>query len=302
MLHSDATRHTLGFARIVISSIWLLVCIQRPLLDLAVLPVELFLPRGLLLAIPEAAWPTILSGSGLLALKVVLILLTAMMVAGIGRWRLVSWTALSLLALHQGIYRGFGGHVNHRELALLYATIVLAAFPATDGLAWKRKRRSGVSQPVYALGMLGICLSVTLTYVFIGVARLFTSGIAPFNTNAITCWVAMHSFLDSQFGFEYGRMVLDVPWLAEMLKWSFPAATLLEIVSPLALFSRKFRLVWVVGFILPFHAGIMLLMNIVFVENCLLMLLFYNVTPLLDRLCSTEGVAGAGGVEASGGQ
>jgi hypothetical protein len=79
--------------------------------------------------------------------------------------------------------------------------------------------------------------------------------------------------------------VLDEPWLAQLLKWSFPVATVLEVASPLALFSRSFRLVWVLGFVLPFHAGIMLLMNIVFIENCLLMLLFFNVTSLLARVC-----------------
>lgn len=293
MLHANASQNTLAYARIVIASIWLYVCIDRPLVDVADLSIELFLPRGLLALFPAISWVWLLDSVTLTAIRLLLIILLTLMVLGVRPWLLISTTALLLLILHQGIYRGFGGHVNHRELTLLYATILIVLFPSADGLSVSGPVRKPASQPVYAFGMFAICLIVTLSYAFIGVARLFTSGIIAFRSNVMQSWVVMHSHMESQFGFTFGHYSVDNKWLEIALVLAFPIATVLEILSPLALFSRRFRSFWIFGFIIPFHIGIMLMMNIVFVENCLLMLLFIEVSRRCRNKNNVETSSGA---------
>jgi hypothetical protein len=276
MLHANATRDTLGYARMVIAGIWGFVLLDRPNSDLAELPFSFFRPRGILCLIPEVVWPALTGPAGLATVRSTLIVLTVAAFAGLRPWRLLGPAWLAGLILYLGMYRGFGGHVNHRELALLYATVMLVVFPAADGLAVARPNKINTPSAVYPLAMLAICLSTLLPYVYIGLARVFTGGILGFQPGWMTYWAAYHSFLDSQWSFTLGQRALDWQWLRVLLAVAFPVSTVLEIMSPMALFSRLFRRIFIFGFVLPFHVGIALTMNILFVENCLLMLLFID--------------------------
>lgn len=67
-----------------------------------------------------------------------------------------------------------------------------------------------------------------------------------------------------------GLWVLTHRWLAMATQVSFPVITAFEILSPLVLFSRPFRLVWLVA-ILMFHLMSYATMQIFFLQNVLLL-------------------------------
>jgi hypothetical protein len=74
--------------------------------------------------------------------------------------------------------------------------------------------------------------------------------------------------------------VLYRPWLSGILSAGFAVITLVEILSPFCLLSRTFRRIWLVS-MLAFHVLTLLLMQIFFWENVVLILVL--MTGLLVR-------------------
>jgi hypothetical protein len=121
--------------------------------------------------------------------------------------------------------------------------------------------------------MIAIALLLGLTYMFIGARRLSEGGLEVFVNGTIVHMVALRSFEPGPSGSGYGHLVLEYPCLALMLQVGFPIVTIFELLSPLCLFYRSFRLVWI-PVMISFHLVTGLFMQIWFTANFLLILVF----------------------------
>jgi hypothetical protein len=82
-----------------------------------------------------------------------------------------------------------------------------------------------------------------------------------------------HVRAGGSFGFAFGYRLLEaVPYMRPMLGVSFLVATMMEALAPLAFFWRSFRRLFV-AFALVFHAANLLLLNIEFTLNLLVIVL-----------------------------
>jgi hypothetical protein len=170
--------------------------------------------------------------------------------------------AFAILFTHESIVRGYG-HANHAEIPALLAVLiyaVAAAFPVRD-------RRP---EP------LAIALVLGLTYTLTAAHRIAYGGLELFLSDSIVYWsVHRASFVDSwQIGL--GAYALSTPWFAALLQLSFPVITLCELLVPLALLSKKIRLITVPS-LLGFHVGVFLIMNILFWQNAVLLIALFLV-------------------------
>jgi hypothetical protein len=287
-LHQDATASSLGLTRALVFGIWLYQLATDPLQRLAELPHAAFDPPGVLRVLPGAVWDHLLEAPVLLAFKAGLLLALTAVILGLARSKVLLALTVGGLIGYQGIVRGFSGHINHAELALLYISLLLVFFPVFDGLTvWTLRGRPGPSeagqQPndraPYVTAMLAACLILSLTYFFVGAVRLW-KGIDLFGSPALRGYIAEHALQGGRFD-RTTTTPLSVPAAALglplwFLQVAFALSTVLELAVPLALFSRRLRPVIVLG-LLVFHTTIWAFMDVPFPENMCLLALFSGV-------------------------
>jgi len=279
VLHERATAQSLGILRAAVYTIWLGDLLREPITDLKNLPVWMFEPLGVLKLVPSMAWPVVFSPLFLIALKLVLLGLLVPLVLGRGPYRLLSVTAVCLLIFWQGLTRGMLG-VVHREMAILYVTMVLALSPAADAFVWRgrpgtkdagdRSRADTAKLDVYRAALMIATLVYTLTYAAVGVRRLTAAGPGIFFDGTILRYLVIRSAEPGWWADGAGLQVLTHPWLSWLVQAAFPVVTLAEILAPPVLLDRRFRLAWIV-IIAVFHVMSWGMMQIFFLQNILLM-------------------------------
>ena len=157
------------------------------------------------------------------------------------------------LTIYQGLIRGFT-YSNHGELALLYATWVLALFPADDALALRRRRAAASAPVLDSAPMQLIALILLVSYSLVGIRRFVESAPWIFFDGTIVHYVALRAAPGrGPFG-DLGLAVLEYSWVARLFTLGFPVRGIFEALAPLALFSRWFRWAWVLV-IVSFHLG-----------------------------------------------
>jgi predicted DCC family thiol-disulfide oxidoreductase YuxK len=148
--------------------------------------------------------------------------------------------------------------------------------------------------------MQAICFYVTLTYTFIGLARLMTSGVKHLFDQSMVYYALYHSHRWNYWEMDMASDLLNQKWLQIFLIASFPLATLLEIAAPAAVFIRKLTVPIVLGLIV-FHLAIFGFMNLLFWQNmlllCLLLVPFFAATERATvtdptRIVFYDGVCG----------
>jgi hypothetical protein len=83
--------------------------------------------------------------------------------------------------------------------------------------------------------------------------------------------------------FEIGLLGARTPLLLTTVQLGFGVVTFFELLSPVCLLPRTFRWAWM-GVMLPFHFLSLLLLNIFFWQNILLILFFMtDIDRLIDR-------------------
>jgi hypothetical protein len=299
-LHQDASASSLGLARVLVFSIWFYQLAVDPVERLAELPSSALAPPGVLRVVPYRLWDLVLDPSVLLVFKIGLLIGLAVVILGLTHSRLVLGLTAGALVFYQSLVRGFSGHMNHAELGLLFVSLLFVFFPVFDGLTLRPPRSIRPetnkadsrtdSMASYVMAMLSASLILVLTYFFVGCVRIW-KGIDVFSTPALRDYIAEHALQGGQFdgssilALGLPASVLGLPlWVFQL---AFVLATVLELSTPLALFSRSFRPVIVVGLLL-FHVSIWAFMNVPFPENmCLLALLsgtwFHRVAARIDR-------------------
>ncbi len=281
MLHQNVTARTLGFIRFWIFSIWFMVIVSDPFYLLSELPISIFEPIGFLRLFPENIWELLFDKYVLIIYKAVLLMFITLSIIGCRHYRFVAIVTVLLLTLHQGIVRGFG-FVNHRELAILFSSYVLAIFPAGDGFLLYRKADDSEPQPIYSAGLLLITFLPLMCYTFIGSYRLCHAGTEIFQGTSLNYYLGYNSFRHSSFDFKFGIWFLQSSYLMTLMKTGYLVTTIFEILSPLCILYRRFRYVWL-SIIIPFHFLSLLLMNIFFWENLVLFLvIMININNIIS--------------------
>lgn len=280
-LHRDSTALTLAAARIYIFGIWIVRLLIDDTASISFLDIQLFHPFGVMKLIHISAIELLLTSSGLLALKSLALMFLILGLLGVGRKFPVIAVAAALLVLYLGVLKGFGGHVNHRELILLYMTVTLCFLPCYDALAISPDSAAADRpQRIYTASMIALCLVLLFHYAAIGAARIFVGAPEVFNPEVMQGWIISRNLRPNPYEFELGTLILGYPLL---LALALPLSTLLELMAPLVIWSGSWTRSAILLSLALFHGTILLLMNIPFFENVLLLLLCTNYTPLLTR-------------------
>lgn len=287
-IHPRATAETLALARILVGLLWLLRLIPDPVHRLGYLPAELWFARGVMEVVPEPVMLGLLDPVALTTLRFVAMALAVLVVLGIRPHRFGLLALTLTMILYLGIAKGFGGHVNHRELVLLYVTGLLVFLPCFDGLAVHPDRRPPGGDERYRASMIAICLVIVTSYMFVGVGRLAMGFPQVFDPDVMRGWMVHRSLRANPLGPEFGAALLDSPLSRYALPAMLPVSTILEILAPMALFLRRRPRLVLVACLASMHVGIALLMNIVFVESLFLLLLLLDYTPWYERMLSAR--------------
>jgi len=284
ILHCNAPLGARDFARAYIWILWLLALATGPAGDLSLLPASSFEPVGLAALVPAALRPALLSQAGLAGLKLVTM---AAIVAAVGGFRRkpASIAACVLLSVHQGVLRGFG-HVNHAEIALLFSAYIITWFDYIDYTAGgklarhmlsRRRMKHAAGAPLTAIALL-LCLTYTLT----GVHRLMSGGVELFTGNHILGFVDWAQHSPRGYDLTPGRWLFQFTAFRWSMVLGFPLVSLFEILAPLCLVSRRFRIVFC-AVMIPFHALVLVTMGILFWQNLALYIFLFD-TPFWQRL------------------
>lgn len=274
-LHVAATAKTLGMARVLVFGVWLAHLCTTPYHELGWMEPDLFVAHGLMGVVPSGLIPLLISPEATAAAHLLSVLGVAWVLVGWKGARTIVWPTLVLITILLGLSKGLGGHVDHRELMLLYIAGVVTAFGGLDAFT---PRRTQVSEPLahprYRAGLVLAGSLLALQYAYIGLARLFVGFPHVFDPSVMMGWLTSRSVRPNPFGFEVGLALIDLPvspwWFVGMLV----AGTLVELCAPSLLFLRP-RDRWPVLLGLAgFHISILFMMNIAFWENILLLLLF----------------------------
>lgn len=272
---SDAAPETIRAVRRLVFAVWFLIVLTANVPFVRQFPTSLFTPVGFLRVFPERAhlfllepdtFATLKSGT-LLALGLAVFFRRFELSAG-----LISCLALTLI---EGIYRGFGGHVNHTNLALLYAAYFVTLFPLVDRVSGKQKGTPGA---IY-VAILGFML---LPYTMTGVFRLAHGHLGIFLNDTMTAWALQNSYSTGKGIWELGKLVLDHPWMGILLNLGFPVITVFEILAPLCLVSRPFRIAFLLVMV-PFHVFSWLFLKIFFWHNLILFVLLLDFDAFVRR-------------------
>lgn len=291
MLHERVSPQTLGAARILVFSLWIINVSSVHLIDYASLPRELFGRYGVLQMIPPALWDAMWNPIFLIGFQALLIGALVWLVLGLGAYRSVAIATCIALTLFDGMTKSLG-HINHAKFGILFASWILAAFPAADGLALRPRRGPPMAPVYYAAPMLAIATLIFLTYGLVGTYRVGKAGFAPFYTDGLARWYLLRSLDANATGFEGGRWIVEHPPVYMFSKLGFAVVGALEFLAPVCLVSKRFRWAWI-AVMVPFHFISLFAMNIFFWENLCLILMFATNSDRIFARLSQPPVAGA---------
>ena len=271
---SDASVETARLITRAVFTVWFLIVLTAQAPFIRQLPIGLFNPVGFLKAVPASVHLFLLQPGTFAALKEVTLL--ALGLAALGWFRTpAAVISCLLLTLIEGIYRGFGGHVNHTDLAFLYAAYLVTLFPLVDHFAGKQKQTAGA---IY----VAVIAFMLVTYMMTGVFRLTHGRLDVFLDDSITYWTVQNSFSTAKGFWQPGRLVLDYEWIRILLKLGFPLVTLIEALAPLCLISKPFRVIFLIVMV-PFHVFSWLFLKIFFWHNLILFVLLLDFDSFVRK-------------------
>jgi hypothetical protein len=281
-IHADATAEMLGLFRIVVFGLWFAKFLALAPHRIAVLPSTLFDAPGILALLPETVLESLHSRAGLVALKWAGLVSTAAAAIGLRPFTLVGAVAALAIVLIHGTVNGFGAYLHHTEFVLMYCAMILALFPAcADKLSIVGAKRRQEDNAAFAVPLF-LCTAVLLaTYSFVGTARVAGGGVDILQDESLRTWFVVRAMESAEYSHQYGVLLTDSLWLYRAMQLGFAVVTLFEFLSPLALFHKGFRVIWL-AVVVPFHVMSLFTMNIFFWENLIIALML--LTPLTSTL------------------
>jgi hypothetical protein len=277
MLHARVSNTTIGIVRVAVFGMWLKHLAGDPIARFVRTPFEFFTRIGPLAWLPADWWSWIYQPGFMQAARIVLLLAIGACLLGLRPYRLIAIATCVGLTLYQSFVRGYG-YLHHGELPMLFAAYVLAVYPAARGFALSRDALrpdpagDREDTDTNRAAMLTICLAFCLTYAFVGTRRVLDGGIEVYFDHTILHYIARYTFGHSLESPGLGRLVLEIPLLGKLVAVGYATTTFFELLSPLAIFWRRFRWLWI-AVILVFHIASGLLMHIWFTANIPLILL-----------------------------
>ncbi|HEY6728627.1 MAG TPA: hypothetical protein VI197_31665, partial [Polyangiaceae bacterium] len=265
-------RETLGWLRAYTFAVAAIYVAVTPLEHFAVFPASLHEQIGAARLLPSFVWSALHDRVVLIAVKVVLALGLSACAIGVPTYRFLAPASVALFVLHQCLVRI--DKSGHRELALLYCLLVLAAFPAADAVALriKQARAKNSAESTYQLGLLLTGFVFLFTYAAPAVYRLAHAAPAIFLDGSMAHYVVANGgeLRNGTFGFAWGAALVGRgPTAVFFLNVGFVAATFSEALALFCLVNRPFRWAWL-AFCVSFHFANLLLLNIDFILNTLL--------------------------------
>ncbi len=263
MLHDKATAHSLGMVRIWVFGLAALSRLFTPVWELCLLPE--YQPAGIMRLLGAHYWAPLITLEMAYCIQALTIGLLLLAAAGVGPYRLLAPLACLALTLAEGLVRG-NGVTTHANLVLILCAYVLAMFPAADALTFFRRKGWPATPPVqYQAALVALSLVFCATYLFVGARRLSASGINVFLDDSILGATALR---DAELGPAggMGKWSCESVTTAWAMIIGFPLVTLFELLTPLCIFSKRFRWVWL-AVMIPFHIGAGFMMGIWFTYN-----------------------------------
>lgn len=276
LLYATAGARELAVLRITVFALWLPHLVVWPIRNLANVPDELVVPRGVFRLVPLEALAA--SPVALVVLQVVAVLGAIACLLGSPGYRWIGVPTVTALLLHEGLVRSIGGFTNHGRLAMLLLAIGLVATPAADALSLRRARAADDGRHAWAL--VAMAAVVTSTYSLVAARRLITGGAGMFTSRSMELWMVARSTQQSMLDHDLGRMLIDHPLLVRLLPLLFLVTTVAELVAPLVLRFDLLRRVWL-PVVIGFHISVTVTMNIDFRLHTVLVVVLFWLIPLL---------------------
>ncbi|MCC5946998.1 MAG: hypothetical protein JJT89_00965 [Nitriliruptoraceae bacterium] len=307
--HVDARPHDLAVLRIAVFGIWVVIALGTPLQTAADLPAWLFTPRGPWTVIPLDG--LVGSVGWLWALRLAVIVGgIACAIGGRSYTVLAGPTALAVLVMH-GVMTGVGGFVNHAQIAVLYAAWLLAlqrgvgaahlGDMATEATTARQQPSRSAAGAPFALASVG--LVVALAYSLLALRRITRGGAEIYLDGSTGIMTIARSLEYAQTSFRVGSLIEGSTLLLGLVAVGFLVSTIFELLAPLALLNSRFRVVWV-GYMVVFHLSTIVMMNIAFLENLVLIVVVFTrvLRPRGDRSSAMADVgSGPLSIASSGG-
>lgn len=285
LLNRDAPPEAVTFLRVWVFGLWLVELLIHPLGVLGEIPVSLLDPVGVLRAVPGDAWGPLLQPELLTALWVATLALCLLSVVGLWAKPTLLLTSV-LLTVHQGLLRSFS-FVNHAELSLLLGAYVLTLFALFGPRPPRRSVGEATTPGAGSAPLVTLAFLIALTYSLVALTRFANGRLDIFLSDSMTYWLVSRSHRGNLLTTAFGHLALTHLWLRPVMKGAFFVTTVVELLAPLALVLRWFRYVFL-AFVIAFHVIVALFMNILFIEDLFLLVVFLDyrktIAPLLARL------------------
>jgi hypothetical protein len=282
LVPTDAS--ALGMVRAAICGFVLVNLLLTDFVDLGRLPTTVMRPTGAMQIFPWRFYDTLVTPTGMLALKCGLILSLAAAAAGYFTSAATKSAAL-LFLFFEGLVRSFG-HFNHDEMPVVYILIVLAFTPCGDAfsldslLGRVRKRASDIA---YGYPILLMQALLAWSYFSSALIKLRVAGFGYFNPDNLPSLAILHS-LDNLHDTHY-RLAFLLPRMREIMTLVVIVVVLWEVAFPLAIVSKIARRV-ILLFGVLFHLGTIFFMNVAFPYHIAAYAVFIDWPRLVARVQS----------------
>jgi len=268
--YQSLTKSEYNLAGRILILIWLVKVLMFSPGLASTYPMELIIPTGVLTLFNDNFVKGIFSFHGLMSIKIILISTLVLWFCKINsKWAGI--LPVLLLLVYSNVNHSFGSFLNHAEVAIFVALFIFSGTNFLRDESDCTNRRC--IHVFYFFSMSAIVL--VICYSLIGIYRLIYGGIDILISDYMLLTVTERSLERINSTHVIGLSLIKYSWFVHMLKAGFCLTTLLEILSPLVFYSKKFRYAWLVVMI-PFHVSTLFLMNIFFWENILLLVLLFT--------------------------
>jgi hypothetical protein len=275
LVHINNSPQALAFLRILIFGFWFFYILIDPIEDLSFLPVTIFEPISFFKLLSNEVLSKILDYNFLFTFRWATIIFILLAMAGVYS-NVTAKISCLLIFFHLALVKSFS-HLQHAEMPPLYVAMVLAVFRSDDAFALlPSKRKKPASPGEYSVAILFIMIIISFTYFEVGVYRLLKSAPGIFLDDSMKLWAVFYSLKDQDYNWGFGKLFLQYPAISTFLKIGFPFVTILEILAPVSLISRKFKYFFVL-FMFLFHVTVFITMKINFGALSILYIIFLDI-------------------------
>ncbi|MDT7780393.1 MAG: hypothetical protein QOC99_2905 [Acidobacteriota bacterium] len=259
--------------------------------DLGRLPVTVLRPTGAMRILPWGFYEWLLTPGVMTAFKWLFVASLVAATAGLLTGLSVKSSAL-LFLFYQGLLRSFA-HFNHDEMPAVYILFVLAFTPCGEAFSLDSRRREhqragesrGESEGfVYGYPILLMRLLLAWSYFSSALIKLRVAGAGYLSQDNLPS-LAIANSLDNLHDTHF-RAAFWLPGIREYLPVFVALAFLWELAFPLAIWSRRARVVILAAGVL-FHLGTLIFMNIFFPYHLAMYLVFVDWPAVVRRLAGT---------------